>query len=297
MSVDIAGLHLSNPTILASGVLGSSLKVLKRAVRSGAGAVVSPSIGIRASEGFRAPCVVKVDCGYITAMGLPNPGVDVFAAELRRMVEDFPVIVSIFGSKASELGRIVSTMQNTPAKAYELNLSSPELNSRSADIQARTEYISELVRAVRIKTKRPLIVKVSAEMPTKMAKVAYDNGADAITAINSVSAMTIDAKTGYPILSHNVGGLSGSAIKPIAVKCVYDITKSLDVPVIGCGGIGGWEDALEFFYAGASAVQIGSAVERKGLHVFREIEDGIKSALQGAKYKSLKEIVGHAQRR
>lgn len=297
VSVDIVGLHLSNPTILASGVLGSSLKILQRAVRSGAGAVVSPSIGVRASEGFRAPSMVKVDCGYISAMGLANPGMDVFATELRRMVKDFPVIVSIFGSKPRELERIVSMMENTPAKAYELNLSSPELTSQRADIQERTEYISDLVRAVRIKTKRPLIVKVSAEMPTKVARVAYDNGADAITAINSVSAMAIDTETGYPILSRNVGGLSGSAIKPIAVKCVYDITKSLDVPVIGCGGISSWDDAMEFFYAGASAVQIGSAIERKGLRVFREIVGGIRNYLTSAKYKSLKEIVGLAQRR
>lgn len=297
VSVDIVGLHLSNPTILASGVLGSSLKILQRAVRSGAGAVVSPSIGVRASEGFRAPSMVKVDCGYISAMGLANPGMDVFATELRRMVKDFPVIVSIFGSKPRELERIVSMMENTPAKAYELNLSSPELTSQRADIQERTEYISDLVRAVRIKTKRPLIVKVSAEMPTKVARVAYDNGADAITAINSVSAMAIDTETGYPILSRNVGGLSGSAIKPIAVKCVYDITKSLDVPVIGCGGISSWDDAMEFFYAGASAVQIGSAIERKGLRVFREIVGGIRNYLTSAKYNSLKEIVGLAQRR
>jgi len=295
--VDIAGLHLSNPTILASGVLGSSLKVLQRAVSSGAGALVSPSIGVRASEGFRAPSMVKVDCGYISAMGLPNPGMDVFAAQLRRMLKDFPIIVSIFGSKTRELGRIVSMMENTPAMGYELNLSSPELNSKSVDIQERTEYVSELVRAVRTKTQRPLIVKVSSEMPTKMAMVAYDNGADAITAINSVPAMAIDVETGYPILSHVVGGLSGSAIRPIAVKCVYDITRHVDVPVIGCGGIGSWDDAMEFFYAGASAVQIGSAIERKGLRVFREIVGGIRNYLTSAKYNSLKEIVGLAHRR
>ncbi len=298
LSVDIAGLHLRNPTIVASGVLGFSLKILRRAVRLGAGGVISPSIGIRSSEGFRAPTVVKVDCGYVTAMGLPNPGASNFAAELGKLSSDFPLIINIFASETNEFQRIVSVMEATPAKAYELNFSSPELDSESKDVAKRIESISEVVRVVRAKTKRPVIVKVSPETEArKIAVAAHDNGADAISAINSVPAMAIDIETGYPILSNKAGGLSGRAIKPIALKYVYEISKNVDVPVIGCGGITTWQDAVEFFYAGASAIQIGSSVGERGLRVFGNVVDGIRSYLVKKKRASIREIVGFAHRR
>ena len=156
--------------------------------------------------------------------------------------------------------------------------------------------MAEVVKSVKNKVGKPVFVKLTPNVASiaEVAKAAAEAGADAITAINTVRAMAINVETCQPILSNKIGGLSGPAIKPIAVRCVYEIYREAKVPVIGCGGITTWRDAVEFMLAGASAVQIGTAVAFKGLSVFRSVTRGIDNYLKDRGFRSVKEIVGLA---
>jgi dihydroorotate dehydrogenase (NAD+) catalytic subunit len=156
--------------------------------------------------------------------------------------------------------------------------------------------LTDVVKEVKKKVDKPVIVKLTPNVANigEIAEAAEKAGADAITAINTVKAMNIEIETGRPLLANKFGGLSGPAIKPIAVRCVYDVYRSVDVPVIGCGGISSWQDAVEFMLAGASAVQIGTAIAFKGLSVFSSITKGIDRYLKRKDFKNAKELVGLA---
>jgi dihydroorotate dehydrogenase (NAD+) catalytic subunit len=158
--------------------------------------------------------------------------------------------------------------------------------------------LTEIVKDVKKAVKVPVIVKLTPNVTSiaEIAKAAEKAGADAITAINTVKAMSIETETGRPLLANKFGGLSGPAIKPIAVRCVYDVYRSVDVPVIGCGGVSSWQDAIEFMLAGASAVQIGTAIAFKGPEVFSSVTKGIDAYLRRKGYKNVKELVGLAHK-
>jgi dihydroorotate dehydrogenase (NAD+) catalytic subunit len=182
--------------------------------------------------------------------------------------------------------------------ALELNLSCPHVERTGAEIGHDPGLVADVVEKVKAKVDRPVFVKLTPNVAdiVEVAKAAAESGADALTAINTVRAMAIDLETTRPLLANKVGGLSGPAIKPIAVRCVYEIYQEVDVPVIGCGGISTWRDAVEFMLAGASAVQIGTAVAFKGLEVFRSVTEGMEVYLKEKAFKSVKEIVGLAHR-
>ena len=297
LTVDIAGLSLRNPTMLASGILGISYEVFKRVYEAGAGAIVSKSISVEPLEGYKNPTVVSVECGYINAVGLSNPGVDAFVKEIRNN-DSVPIIVNLVGSAEDEFVSMVKKFDNLNILAYELNLSCPHVARVGLEVGDDHELVSRIVRSMKSSTKKPVIVKVGlgATDIVETARVSRDAGADAITAINTIRAMTINIETGMPLLSNRIGGLSGRAIKPVAVRCVYEISKNVGLPVIGCGGVSTWEDAVEFMLAGASAVQMGSIIGEKWLDAFKNITKGLGSYLAKKGMMSVGELVGLAHK-
>jgi dihydroorotate dehydrogenase (NAD+) catalytic subunit len=300
LRVYLAGLSLKNPTMLASGILGYSAETLKSIVDGGAGAVVTKSVGLKPRSGYANPTVVQASCGLINAMGLPNPGIDEFAKDIReaKTVLKVPLIVSVYGFSAEEYAAVAKKAVLAGADAVELNVSCPHVKETGAEIGQNPKTLAEVVSKVKRTVDKPVFVKLSPNVVdiAEIAESAVNAGADAITAINTVKAMAIDIETAKPILSNKRGGLSGPAIKPIAVRCVYDIYERVKAPIIGCGGITSWQDALEFMLAGASAIQIGTAIALKGPNVFKSVVRGISAYLERKGFRSVKEIVGLAHR-
>jgi dihydroorotate dehydrogenase (NAD+) catalytic subunit len=300
LSIGFAGLELANPTILASGILGYSSESLSRVAKGGAGAVVTKSIGIEARLGYSNPTIVQAEAGLINAMGLPNPGIDVFAEEIKfsKTVLRVPIIVSVFGYSAEEYARVAKKAAEAGADGVELNVSCPHVKQTGAEIGQSPKFLKEVVQLVKASINKPLIVKLSPNVAdiTVLAQAAVEAGADALTAVNTLKAMAIDTETMQPILSNVRGGLSGAAVKPVALRCVYDIAEQLEVPIIGCGGVSDWRDAVEFLLAGASAVQIGTAVA-DNTNVFQAVTKGVETYLRNKNYGSIKDIVGLAHRK
>ncbi len=300
LSIGFAGLELANPTILASGILGYSSESLSRVVKGGAGAVVTKSIGIEARPGYSNPTIVQAEAGLINAMGLPNPGIDIYAEEIKfsKRLLRVPIIVSVFGYSAEEYARVAKKAAEAGADAIELNVSCPHVKQTGAEIGQSPKFLKEVVQLVKASINKPLIVKLSPNVAdiTVLAQAAVEAGADALTAVNTLKAMAIDAETMQPILSNVRGGLSGAAVKPVALRCVYDIAEQFEVPIIGCGGVSDWRDAVEFLLAGASAVQIGTAVA-DNTDVFQAVTKGVETYLRKKNYGSVKDIVGLAHRK
>ena len=298
LSTDLAGLQLRNPTMLASGFLGISQDVFNKIYRSGAGAVVSKSISIEPFEGYRNPTLVSLEeCSYINAVGLANPGAEAFSREIA-FNKNVPIIVSLVGSSEDEFPPMIKKFDGLNILAYEINLSCPHVAKMGMEVGDDPEMVSTIVKKIKSNTHKPIIIKVGIGGidVVKIAQVARDAGADAITAINTIRAMAINIETLMPVLSNRIGGLSGKSIKPVSIRCVYEISKNLGIPVIGCGGIFTWEDAVEFMLAGASAVQLGSVIGYKGVSAFSNITRGIKRYLERKGLKNAMEIVGLAQK-
>jgi dihydroorotate dehydrogenase (NAD+) catalytic subunit len=298
LSISFAGLTLANPTILASGILGYSSESFRRVAKGGAGAVVTKSVGLDPRIGYSNPTVVQVEAGLINAMGLPNPGIDVYAQEVKfsKIILRVPLIVSVFGYSAEEYASVAKRAVDAGADAVELNVSCPHVKQTGAEIGQNPKLLSDVVQMVRATVSKPLIVKLSPNVTdiTVLAQAAVEAGADALTVVNTLKAIAIDTETMLPILSNVKGGMSGPALKPVALRCVYDIHEAYnDVPIIGCGGISDWRDAVEFFLAGASAVQIGTAVAID-TEVFQTINKGVETYLRRKHFRSVKDIVGLA---
>lgn len=299
LAVEIAGLKLANPTMLAAGILGMSGLTLKQVADAGAGAVVTKSLGLKHRSGYSNPTVVQVESGLVNAMGLPNPGIDHFTQELREAGGiRAPVIVSIYGFTPQEFAVVAEKAVRIGADAVELNVSCPHAEKTGAEIGQNPKLIEEAVKTTKRRIKAPVFVKLTPNVAdiAELAKAAERGGADAVTAINTVKAMVIDIETGRPVLGNKMGGLSGPAIKPIAARCIYEIYEAVKIPVIGCGGITTWRDAVEFIQAGAAAVQIGTAIAAKGVHVFKQVTDGIENFMSLKGFGGLEEIVGLSHR-
>ena len=284
--------------MLASGILGISLDVFNRLYRSGAGAVVTKSLSIAPWEGYPNPTIFSVKGGgWINAVGLSNPG----AANFAKMIQpnqDVPIVVSLVGSVPDDFKTMLKEFENCKVKAYELNLSCPHVAQVGLEVGDDHGLVKEIVSTVKQSTNVPVIAKVGLGTSNYLNTVgaAIDSGIDAITAINTVRSMAIDVETQRPILSNKFGGLSGTPIKPIAQRCVYEISSKYDIPIIGCGGISTWEDAVEFFLAGASAVQLGSAIGDNWVGVFEDINNGILQYMKRKNYSNIKEMVGIAKK-
>jgi dihydroorotate dehydrogenase (NAD+) catalytic subunit len=291
-------MKLENSLMLASGIVGVTVASLNRAVESGAGAAVSKSIGLEPREGYRNPTLVATDSGLVNAVGLSNPGARIFSEELSEVKgKRIPIIVSIFGGGPTEFGRVVELLDANEFLAYELNLSCPHVEGVGTEIGHDPEVVASVVKAVRSRTKKPVFAKLSANTHriVEVAKAAVDSGSDGLTAINTMKAMAIEVETQRPTLSHKTGGLSGPAIRPIAVAKIYELYQTFKVPIIGCGGVSTWEHAVEMLLAGASAIEIGTALYQ-GYGVFDDINRGIASYMTRKKYKKIEEIVGLGHR-
>lgn len=298
IEVEMGGLHLSNPTLLASGVHGSSLGKVIEALKVGAGGAVTKSIGPTPREGYAEPTLVEVESGMVNAAGLPNPGAEGFFRELTRVEgKGLPIVVSVFGGDEKEFAGVVRVLDMRDFAAYELNLSCPHVSGVGTEVGHFPEEVAKVVRAVKAVTGKPVFAKLSpnTEKLLEVARAAVDAGADGLTAVNTVRAFPIDIEAGRPALSNGYGGLSGGAIRPIALRCVYDLSENFDVPIMGCGGVGSWQDAVQFFLAGADAVQLGTATIKK-LEVFNDLNLGVLSYMEKKGFSKLGDMVGAAHR-
>ena len=299
ISVEMGSLRLANPTVLASGVHGSSLAKVLEALKFGAGGAITKSIGPVPREGYAEPTLVEVDAGMVNAAGLPNPGAAKFSEELTVLKgRSLPIFVSIFGGDENEFGQVARTLDGNDFVAFELNLSCPHVTGVGTEIGHRPEEVSRVVRAVKLATNKPVFAKLSpnTERLVEVARAAVDAGADGLSAINTLRAFPIDAEAGRAALSNGFGGLSGGAIRPVALRCVYELRENFDVPIMGCGGVSTWEDAVQFFLAGADAVQLGTATIKK-FAIFNDLNVGIISYLERKGVAGLGDIVGAAHRR
>ncbi|HLC24287.1 MAG TPA: dihydroorotate dehydrogenase [Nitrosopumilaceae archaeon] len=297
ISTKVGPIEFERPTMLASGILGISLEVFARLYKDGAGALVTKSLSKEPWDGYPNPTIVGVKSGYLNAVGLSNPGAPYFA----KMIESnttVPIIVSLVGSVEEDFVFMIKQFENVKILGYELNLSCPHVEKVGLEVGDDPNLVRKIVKSVKSHSKVPVIAKVGlgASDYLETVRAACESGIDAITAINTVRAMGIDVETTRPLLSNKIGGLSGSAIKPIAVRCVYEISSKFDIPIIGCGGVSDWEDAVEFILAGASAVQIGSAIGEKWTGVFSEINDGISKYMEKKGFSKIKEMVGIAKK-
>jgi dihydroorotate dehydrogenase (NAD+) catalytic subunit len=297
LSTTIGSLRLKNPTMLASGIMDEDAGSIQRMIQCGAGAIVTKSIGLQPREGYANPTVVELDYGFLNAMGLPNPGIDLYGEEMKELrTAKVPIIGSIYAADAEQFVTLAKKMQQFRASAIELNVSCPHAKHYGLEVGCDPTLVHEIVTAIKTQTSLPVFVKISPNLMnlTEIAQTIENAGADAIVAINTVKAMKIDLETATPVLANKTGGYSGKAIKPIGVRCVYDIAQTVDIPIIGVGGITTGEDALEYLMAGASAVQIGTAVYYRGPEVFKSICEEIRTWMKNHGYTSINQLIGAA---
>lgn len=294
LAIDIAGLRLRSPTMNAAGVLGLSKSLLQRVYNSGAGAAITKSIGPIPREGHRNPTLISVEGGALNAMGLPNPGIDYFSDEIKKL--DFPVVASFFGGTFEDFRKVAMNLSETNVSALELNCSCPNVEEEMGMLASDEENVERVTRDVKRVTNLPVFVKLSPAVTdiVSIAKAAEDGGADAITATNTLKGIAIDIGFKRPILSNVTGGLSGPALKPVSLRCVWDIYQEVDIPLIGCGGVSTWKDAVEYILAGATAVEIGTSIMNRGFPVFREVAEGIRGYMGSNNYRTIEDFRGIA---
>lgn len=295
----LAKVVMDNPLILASGILGMTPSTIRRVANAGAGAAVTKSVGIKARDGYSNPSIYVIDSyGLINSMGLPNPGIDEFVKEFEGQNFSFPIIYSIFGSSPEEYSKTAKSLLALKPSAFEINLSCPNVKEVGSLIGQDPKMVYKVVDKVKTSVNVPVFAKITPNVTdvTSVAISAVKAGADAVVAINTLKAMAIDVDTMTPILANKSGGLSGPAIKPVSIKMVYDLFESIEVPIVGVGGILTWKDAVEYLLAGASAIQIGSAIVWKGLEVFGEILVGLRKYMIEKNFSCLEEIVGRGHK-
>jgi len=300
LQVELAGVKLENPLMNASGILGLTSYSLARLAEAGLGALVTKSVGLKPRPGSPNPTVVEVPGGLVNSMGLPNPGLEAFKSEVEEALSKIgkPLFVSVFGFSPGEYGEAVRKLSRLPVAGFELNVSCPHVGG-VGEIGGSPEALREAVKGARASTGKPLFVKLSPNLTSfaEAARVAEEAGADGIVATNTVRSMVIDLEAERPLLAGVYGGLSGAALKPVAIRCVYEAYETVKIPVVGCGGIFTWRDAVEYFMAGASAVQVGTAIAYRGLEVFRDILSGLSAYLEAKGLDDLSRLVGVAHKR
>ncbi len=297
LEVDLAGIRLRNPTILASGVMGETGESLLRVAEAGAGGLVTKSIGLEPRKGYPNPTLVELPDGYINAMGLPGPGIEAFAEEMEIAKKGgVPIIGSLFAAIPEDFTALAGKMEDYGAAAIELNLSCPHAKGYGMEVGIDPDAVRAIVSSVKNAVGIPVMAKLTPNTHrlVDVARAVEAAGGDAIVAVNTVKAMAISVEARRPILYNRTGGLSGPAIKGVGVRCVYELHGAVKLPIVGVGGIESARDALEYMMAGASAVQIGSAVGRRGLNVFRNICDGLSEYMAANGLDGLNEIMGVA---
>lgn len=281
---------------LASGILGVTAASLAKVATSGADAVVTKSIGLNPRKGHPGPVLTTSHGGLINAVGLTNPGIDAFKDEMKLLrTKKVPVVLSIFGNTVEEVSEVARKAVQLKPDAIELNLSCP--HAEIGQISHNPDLTHKYVSAVKDVVECQVFAKLTPNTSDFVAvgRAAEEAGADAVVAINTLRGMKIDIYQMLPVLGHKVGGLSGPPIFPVAVRCVYELSQALTIPIIGVGGVSTWEDAVEMHLAGADAIQVGTALI-EGLDVFSRIKEGVANYLKEMKVTTLSEIVGAAWR-
>jgi dihydroorotate dehydrogenase (NAD+) catalytic subunit len=299
LETKFCGIKLKNPTILASGLLGTSRFLLSRVIENGAGAVTIKSISFEPREGHKNPTVIAFEGGMMNAVGYSNFGVEGARKEFINLKElKSPVFASVIGSETDDFVEVAGGLKGLDFSAIEIPLSCPHTPGFGTLAgQDTPEKTFEITKAVVKKTEKPVFVKLSPNTKNigEVAQAAEKAGASAITAVNTLGpGMIINPEAGKPVLDFKVGGVSGPALKPVAVRCVYDVYESVKIPVIGVGGVLTGKDAIEMLMAGATAVGIGSGIYYRGIDVFRKVCSEMSQWMEKNGYKSPKELVGVA---
>ncbi len=298
--VKIGSVELSNPTILASGILGVAAGGLIRAWKDGAAAVVTKTVGLQPRSGHPGPRIVGLyGDNLMNAMGIPNPGIEEYLPEINAAVEQgVPVIGSALGSNPEEFAKVAVALSKAGVMAIELNVSCPHVGSLyllGMDPQSTSDIVSQVVKQT--KKEIPVWVKLpgSTDYPQliQVAKAAEKTGASAVVVLNTLPALALDVESRRPLLGAGIGGLSGPAIKPIAIRAVWELSKSgLTIPIIGVGGILTGQDVIEYLLAGASAVEIGTGVLTRGSTIFTQVCDELIAYMKRHQIKRITQLTG-----
>ncbi len=295
MSVDIAGIKLKNPVITASGTFGFGREYAKFYDLSKLGGIVVKGLTLEPREGNKPPRIAETTAGMLNSVGLQNPGVEYFLDKelpfLRQY--DVAVIANIAGNTVEEYCRMTERL-GSHVDGIELNISCPNVKEGGVAFGTKCDSVYNITRSVKEYSKVPLIVKLSPNVTDikEIAVAAQEGGADAISLINTLLGMAIDINTRKPVLANTVGGLSGPAVKPVAVRMVWQVFQAVNIPIIGMGGISSWQDAVEFILAGADAVSIGTA-SFVNPYAPLEILERLKEYLVKNKFNSISELKGN----
>ncbi len=289
------GIKLENPFILASGILDENGYTIDKILNSAAAAAVTKSIGSTEREGFDPPVIYADENCIINAIGLSNPGIDNFGEEIKIAKRSKkPVIGSIFGNDPDEFSILASKMEQYGVSALELNLSCPHVNGYGMEVGSDPELVTSIVEAVKSHVNIPVYSKLTPNTSDMIKQAIAAEKSDGYVLINTLKAMKIDINARKPVLSNIYGGLSGSSIKPVGIRYVYEVKKETKKTVIGVGGINSIDDALEYIMAGASAVEIGSAIYNSGTDIFNKLNSELVKYMDENNVDNIKELIGVA---
>lgn len=295
LKVNIAGLELKNPVIAASGTFGFGREYSRYFDLNRLGGIAVKGLTLKPRKGNPPPRIAETASGILNSVGLQNPGVQAFLEKeipfLRKF--DTAIIANASGNTIDEYVQMVEILSNADVDAIELNLSCPNVKEGCMSFGSSAKGVSEVVSIVKKYANKPLIVKLTPNVSdiSEIAKAAEEAGADAVSLINTILGMAIDARTRKPILGNVTGGLSGPAVKPVALRMVYEVSKAVDIPIIGMGGISNGTDAIEFLLAGATAVMVGTAGFVNPM-AWVETVEGIKDYMEENRVNSVTELVG-----
>jgi len=298
LKVEISGMKLKNPVIAASGTFGFGREYSEYIDLNKLGGISVKGLTLKPREGNKPPRIAETPAGILNSIGLQNPGVDAFIKDELPFLKqyDTAIIANIAGNTIEEYCELAEKLSDTDIDAFELNVSCPNVKEGCVAFGNTVEGVSNITKEVKRYCKKPLIVKLTPNVTDikEIALAAEANGADAISLINTILGMAIDIHKRRPILANNFGGLSGPAVKPIAVRMTYEVSSVVKIPVIGMGGITSGDDAIEFFLAGASAVMVGTW-NFVNPYACIDIINQIESYLTMYNYKSICDIIGKIQ--
>lgn len=293
--VKIAGVTLDNPVMTASGTFGSGKEYSEFVNLNKLGAVVTKGVANVPWPGNPTPRIAEVSSGMLNAIGLQNPGIDLFIQRDLPFLKQFDtkIVVNVCGKTVEDYCEVVEKLSDQPVDLLEINISCPNVKEGGIAFGQEPKAVEQITKEIKKHAKQPVIMKLSPNVTsiTAMAKAAESGGADALSLINTLTGMKIDVNKRTFAIANRTGGLSGPAIRPIAVRMVYQTAQAVRLPIIGMGGIGNTEDALEFILAGATAVAIGTA-NFANPYVTEEIADGIRQYMESNHIQDIKELVG-----
>ena len=293
--VKIAGVTFKNPVMTASGTFGSGMEYSDFVDLNKLGAVVTKGVANVPWEGNPTPRVAEVYGGMLNAIGLQNPGIDVFMERDIPFLQkyDTNVIVNVCGKTVSDYLEVVELLCDSPISMLEINVSCPNVKEGAIAFGQKADSLYDITSQIKKKAKQPVIMKLSPNVTdiTEMAKAAEAAGADALSMINTITGMKIDIHRRKFVLANKTGGMSGPAVKPVAVRMVYQTAQAVKIPIIGMGGIGSGEDAVEFLLAGASAVAVG-AMNFVNPYATVEVVEGIEAYMRQYKIENVTDLIG-----